>query len=428
MKRKLAVLLALLCLSTVLLPGCKRGEKQRGQASKDTQASADRLEEITGLPAVSVLIDLPSDAEYAPGSIQKTLQRMPGYNKDFVLQLTLIPSRVGTERDIDLTRIRTEIMAGKGPDLFLCSQGMVSLSATLDDKALFNFPVQAMSNHIFLPLDDYIDKAEYIEWDKLQPVVMDAGKNEEGQQIMPLSYVFTVTLFDHDLYTPKEELPMTWEEMTESSDPAIRVSSNGFLPDIIGELADYSKDVPAFSEDELRIWAARTFDTWQTIPEDMRNSTTVSLDQETLTRCDIHLDGEQEYTMVPVYNLSGGVTANITTFAAINRNARHPDEAFRIIDYLLSPKVQQSSPLFQKHMEGLPVYTGTGDDMPQDSYWKMNEVNYHAVNTAQEQINIAKFPGPLDTCIWEVEMYNDEVLEKSAHEQYVLMEMLLAES
>lgn len=428
MKRKLAVLLALLCLSTVLLPGCKGGKNQGTQASQDTQASADRLEEITGLPVVSVLIDLPSDVEYAPDSLQKTLQRMPGYNRDFVLQITLIPSRAGSERDIDLTRIRTEIMAGKGPDLFLCSQGMVSLSATPEDKALFNFPVQAMSNHIFLPLDDYIEKAEYIEWDKLQPVVMEAGKNEEGQQIMPLSYAFTVTLFDHDSYTPKEELPMTWEEMTESSDPAIRVSSNGFLPDIIGELADYSKDVPAFSEDELRTWAARTFDTWQTVPEDMRNSVTVPLNQETLTRCDIHLDGEQEYTMVPVYNLSGGVTANITTFAAINRNARHPDEAFRIIDYLLSPKVQQSSPLFQKHMEGLPVYTGTGDDMPQDSYWKMNEVNYHAVNTAQEQINIAKFPGPLDTCIWEVEMYNDEVLEKTAHEQYVLMEMLLAES
>ena len=117
--------------------------------------------------------------------------------------------------------------------------------------------------------------------------------------------------------------------------------------------------------------------------------------------------------MIPVYNVSGGVTANITTFAAINRNARRPDEAFIIIDYLLDSDVQQASPLFEYRMEGLPVYTGTGNsDTPQESYWQMNETNYKAVTAVQEQINVANFPGPLEACLWDVDWYDEEARKK----------------
>ena len=193
--------------------------------------------------------------------------------------------------------------------------------------------------------------------------------------------------------------------MTEDPDPNIRVATQGLIYNVIGDLADYAKDVPAFSEEELLSWVAKQYETWQTIPTDSRDAKCYMLDRQLLSspNTDISLSGEQEYTMIPVYNMSGGVTANITTFAAVNRNARHPDEAFRIIEYLLDPEVQQTSSLFQDRMEGLPVYTGTGNaDTPQNSYWQMNEVNYKAITAVQEQINVANFPGPLEACLWEV--------------------------
>ena len=73
----------------------------------------------------------------------------------------------------------------------------------------------------------------------------------------------------------------------------------------------------------------------------------------------------------------------------------------------------------------------TGDEnTPPGSAWKMNESNFKGIYEIQKQINIAKFPGPLDVCIWQVETeaYDEKTLEKASHEQYVLMEMLLAES
>lgn len=222
-------------------------------------------------------------------------------------------------------------------------------------------------------------------------------------------------------------------EMIDDPDLNIRaLACYARLQDIFGDLADYGKDVPGFTEEELKRVAAKQFAAYQTIPEGMReeqpNMSVMTL--ESLSYGDISLDDNQEYTIIPAYNLSGGITANITTFAAINRNTRHPDEAFKIVDYLLSPRVQQTSPIFQDRMEGLPVYVGTGgEDTPSSSAWKMNEANFKQISEAQKQINIVKFPGPLDLCLWQVEVTKDDkVLEKSAHEQYVLMKMLLAES
>lgn len=424
MKKVTALMLAVMLLLT--LSNC--GRKAR-DGIKDTVAKTENLEETTGLKTVSVLVDLVDDAPAE--AITKTLNKVPGFGEEFMYQLEILPPSFNAqERDIAITRVRTEIMAGKGPDLFICAHKLYGYNAGLDTTLFFKFPVQAMSNHLFLPLDNYIENAGNIDWDSLQPVVMNAGRNEEGQQIIPLTYTFEATLFDSS-YTPEAKFPMAWEQMTEDPDPNIRAASDGYLYNIIGNLADYSKDAPAFSEDELLEWVAKQYDTWQSIPEEFRDVPRVWMDQGYLSDpdVDISLSGEEEYTMIPLYNRLGGVTANITTVAAINRNARYPDEAFRVIDYLLDPEVQQTSDIFQYCMQGLPVYTGTGNsDTPSGSCWQMNETNYKAITEMQEQINAANFPGPVDANLWTVQWYDEEARKKSVHEKYVLIEMLLAES
>lgn len=432
-RQSLALLLSLLIF--MVTPGCAGTGGKTDKAKLDIQADAARLEEQTEMTVVSVLIDLPTDTGLTPPGdvMEKTLRDMPGYMKDFMLKIEYIPPHfTGQEREAAISRVRTEIMAGEGPDLFICAQKLFNVTAGPEDQAVFNFPVQAMKNHLFLPLDEYIEKAEYLDMDALQPVVMAAGRNEEGQQILPLAYTFRATLFDREEYTPTAELPMTWEEMAEDPDPAIRVSCGYYLPNVIGELADYSKDEPAFSEEELCALAIKWQDTWLTVPENLREEDRplfLPIDMQCFSDAEVDLAGEREYTIIPSYNLSGGVTADITTFGAINRNARCPEEAFRILDYLMDPEIQQTSPLFQGRMEGLPVYTGTGNsDTPANSYWQMNETNYQAITQAQEHINIANFPGPVDAAVSMVLGYNPEVAKKSAHEQYVLMKMVLAES
>ena len=82
-----------------------------------------------------------------------------------------------------------------------------------------------MDNRIFLPLDEYIADSDSLEWDNQLPNIMAAGKNEEGQQLLPFSYSFTVAAFDREQYNISEDLPMTWNEMLESTDPLVQYAA-----------------------------------------------------------------------------------------------------------------------------------------------------------------------------------------------------------
>lgn len=411
---------------TASLPGCgRRTADGSTPALQDTQAAAEQMEEQLGMKVVSVLVDLPQLGTWEYEPLNKSLEGLAGYGRDFTVQVEYVSA------DSSFTRLRTEIMAGKGPDLFICGQKLYWQVGQAGTESFFHFPQQAMSNHLFLPLDDYIENAQYIEWENLQSQVMEAGRNDEGWQLLPLTYTFEATFFDGS-YKPESQFPMTWDEMIDSPDPNIRAAASfARTENILGELADFDKDAPAFTEEELRRVAAESYATRIALPEELHKDgrpPNVAMDLRDLSG--ISLTGEQEYTIIPTYNLSGGITANITTFAAINRNARNPDEAFKIIDYLLCPKIQLTSPVYQSSMQGMPVYVpASSNDIPFSSKWRMNESLFDQVNEAQKQINTVKFGGPLDECLRDASASRDDVTaEKSAHEQYVLMQMLLAES
>ena len=74
------------------------------------------------------------------------------------IELELAP-KCGNERDIFLTALRTEMMSGKGPDLFITLSGYgnhwddPSLTEMCRTYSLFQFPQQAMKRNMFLPLD-----------------------------------------------------------------------------------------------------------------------------------------------------------------------------------------------------------------------------------------------------------------------------------
>ena len=74
----------------------------------------------------------------------------------------------GSEREITLERIRTEIMAGEGPDVFIVGSS----------NALFQIPEKAMQEGVFLTLDEYIQNAELADWDSLTQPVLEAGRTD----------------------------------------------------------------------------------------------------------------------------------------------------------------------------------------------------------------------------------------------------------
>ena len=386
------------------------------------------------------------------------LARLNGHLEDF--EVEYIPG-AGQERITALSRLRTEVMAGEGPDVFICA---CSDPAAGSPDVLFPFPEKAALNGLFLPLDEYIKQAKFMEWDQLTPEVMAAGHTDEGQMILPLTYTFHTTIFDQADLNDDYTGPLTWEQAVASDDPVWKAACDEnwqlYFGEMFGQLADFQQEKLAFSEDDLleavlaagklRMEAAETNReaaiTSETFGAPRHTSVrfgqpnqdhTIRLTYGSGATTDPAVDlqsSEQQARMIPLYNREGGVTAIVTAFAAVSRTTKRPGDAFAVVDSLLS-KAGFRSALYQ-NLTGVPVHEELGQAL--DRYvnavpiWYMGRGNFEEYNRIRRQINAARFEGPLDEQLWSLSslLYSDdfEQTRKKVAEAYSDMVMILAES
>lgn len=394
------------------------------------------------------------------------------------VEIELIPGD-GDARSAALTRIRTEIMSGGGPDVFLCNCVNPSASYESGKQALFPLPQQSMESGIFLPLDDSIANAQYMEWEKLTQAVMEAGKTAEGQMLLPLAYTFPLTVFRaEDVSLP--DGGTTWADVVSGEDPALSATAAwaydvsvftvfptqwatySALP--FGELADYRIDTLILSQQELTdgiteiaSLAAKLENGELEAPPHFYDQTpaiTFSPLNSLNTETSQGIYRNEELTFVPVYQKNGGAAACIRAFAGINRNTRRPEDAFFLLDRLLSQDVQENATLYTGFWDlaTIPVlddHAGLKKDFDYE-----NEENYNAFLKAKKQITGARFSTGLDQILYDAVtecVHNAQVTEQGkgsvtvteqdlppeadkekieavAAEAYRKMEMMIAES
>lgn len=470
--KKLAALILCILTLTFALPACTPG----GTPGQSSSSAADDKSAPAEQETLRVLVDL------EPGSWIGSLTLRASLNKyeettlkngrklhnsfETVIKnlggpkLELeIPPNNASMREPYLSNLRTEILAGKGPDVFVCAAGW-NYRAEPDDPAgngemdpLFNFPHSAMKRSIFLSLDQYIPDFQFTQWDSLTPIVMDAGKYNDSQYILPMTYTVPMTVFRKSDFQHTPSKDMTWDDMLQGGpelkaaaslmDLSLRSTTTGRLSCALMPLSAPDKDDLAFTEEELMDFMTRRSAAVQetrsndALPPFFDDLLSVSFDD----LLDLHegFTPEDEFTFVPLYSRSGGVSAAVTSFAAVNANTEYPRAAAFLMDYLLGEECQRSSlyayaTLHQAVpvMEGLmqpdaPVSTG------EDSTWSLSPENYQALCALRGSITHAEFSTPLDLELSGLHSdLGDYQKRKSAgtlvHDAYIRMKMMLAES
>ncbi len=426
MKNRISIILTL-CLLCAWLGGCGDGDF----VSQVSPQGPDKGEK----PNVTLCTDLhPGEGAYDGDVIQDFLDTVPGYNEEFTVTVERIPQE-GTQRETAISRIRTEIVSGAGPDVFFCVCG---------EDGLFQYPQALMERGGFLPLDSYISQAQYLEWDSLIPVLMEAGRAEKGQMLLPVSYSLKASLVEKEGCNLSETLPLTWDQALASQDPWVRSACWKLdrFDEVLGELADYNQDVLTFSEDEL---AARLEEASQaTIVEEVRQEgAPLFLPDITISPSNVDMLSPKspEYIMIPQYNTSGGVTASITGFVGINANARNPEAAFRLVDWLFSRESREKSEI-NIYFTGLPTDIELAqkehtlryiDNVSQRKKWYLGEWNYQQIRSLIGQINAVNFITPLNgemNTLFQEYRAEDDPDKRQAliHKHYSTMQMMVAES
>lgn len=374
------------------------------------------------------------------------------------VELVILPD-MNHGYDAELPHIRTEIMAGGGPDVFLMSGFGGSFSGT-PANTLFQNPEHAMAAGFFLPLDEYIETAKLMEFDQLEPKVMEAGQYEGKQYIMPMSYLIPAGILRQ---TPQAPVA-GWDAVVASGGPELRrlyaqatVELPGFRETAFGRIADNAGEELLISQEELFQRTKEALALYREFPQRAAAAT----DSTNAWIIDRYLlDGVSEedetYYFFPMGNGQGGVSAAVQQWSAVNAHTERPEDAFFVIDMLLSRSVQSrqlfwptkdlmnsahSIPLLGLDMAGtLPVYTGlvTSGGFIADTPL-IGESQSAGLKETQANIDYAYVTGSIDREMDRMYMglvekvdsgsaLSDEEVRKETDQCYSTMKMMLAES
>ncbi len=458
MKRLAALFIALTLIFTFL--GCSTEPKEKDavdeyfekkqEATTEFIAYGKEEEEISKDP-LRIMMDLEYvgrdviDVSVILNEFLSTLEQSSGLS-DVVVEY--VPGH-GADRESMLDRVRVELMSGGGPDVFIVNCGGMSLYAMQDSKPLFPFPEKAMDSGLFLPLDEYMENnTQFAEWDKQTQTVLSAGRNDEGQQIIPLTYTLPLICYStNDVPEFPAAENASWTDII--NDPVLSDLArplygciqmqpfegeyipnimNGRAEYILGGLADYSSGKLLFTEEEAlqRVNDLCTlYDRTKEIAPDGKETYPYSItcfgmplaeNMSLLAKEPVLEDGPVEcfygtepLTLAPLYSDDGGVTASIMSFAAINRNSQCPEEAFTVIDLLMRDFVQRKYSIYSELLTGVGVGITMHEDlMLKDTpvggrnQWYMSEHRFGEVCEIRDRITVANFRTELDVLVYDM--------------------------
>ena len=254
-------------------------------------------------------------------------------------ELEVIPKDSDT-RKIKISSIRTELMSGGGPDVFFLSSQGVEDSESF--PCLFPYPEKIMYTDTFLPLDTFLEQAEYANPENWNQKILEVGQTEKGQMVLPLTYRYQKYAFPKaDL--GEVDLPSSWDTLRKCENPVIQnemfIRAYSFYP-LFGKLADYKEGKLRVSKEELQSRAKEAAE-YILFNENME----WKVDKLVITGTDSEdfyhrlANAQEEMVVFGFPNIDGGVTANIDAYVAVNRNTTIQDKVFSFLDLLFSDEI-----------------------------------------------------------------------------------------
>lgn len=321
-----------------------------------------------GPVTLTVLID-GTTREDMRRQIRKMISEYEEAHSDVTLELQILPTDEA-EREVKLEQVQTQIMAGKGPDIYLMP------TRCFYREALFNDVGQAMRNGVFMDISKLYDVDTELDKDGLLSQVMDAGVLDDARYTLPLRYDFPVVCVDVEQFETAglntgifdggitelldAVLATERQDIAASADLDMIVSENllNFFPELmdyeeqevlvaqdevagflrryqllvalIGERESYRRypDISSYISDGESFWANQGF-----------CMNIGSLDDAVQNAAIARIEGI-DLAMLPVTSTDGSLVADVTFFGAVGRKCKNPEIAYNFLRQFLTEQTQ----------------------------------------------------------------------------------------
>ena len=360
-----------------ILSGCSNISLGSNQAFKtDLETEMPSVDEITlteDKPSIRIVSDTfrNESKRFDVMIVDWILEFKKAYKVDVIWEC--LPEN-GNGRDEAIDRLRTELMANKGPDVLLLACDNVTKTSLLIQDVN-----QAMHNGIFADISEYYDADVELGQESLNPTIMDAGVVNNARYVLPLRYNFPVAYVDVDQFESEglntdifdSGIISLMDEIIQSENRDVAWSAMlayirmPFTLNFFPNLLDYGNQKVLITQDELveymkkyqamRILQGNGQGPLQTdLGEYFRDEkSSVQPYWATSGFCMLIDDLEAaihntamakamgvNMEMVPLSANDGSLVADVTYYGAVSAGCKNPELAYEFLRYLLTENFQ----------------------------------------------------------------------------------------
>lgn len=301
------------------------------------------------------------------------------------IQLELLPTDKN-ERKMVLQRLRTEIMSGEGPDLFILPDKAMNLSTDIYADPLFNDPNKAAKSGYFLDVRNYFDNDENVEKDRLNSKVFEGANSESSLCIIPLRYTTQLALANSEWLNSTEcgntgsaiELNTFLETINRTASPNCAVPLQSTIFNAFSQLYDYDsetvtltngelaetillyKNYLSLMEDKTQYFSGAMLSSYLTTHECELNSetpvATAWLGRQLLEAVAVSEAADVDISVMPISATESVPVVNVTYWGAVSVYTEHPKEAYDFLSCFLGEDIQMNYKLFDSETDWPILY------------------------------------------------------------------------
>ncbi len=289
------------------------------------------------------------------------------------IELEMLPS-APEEREARLEELRTEIMSGGGPDIYLL-QGS-------GNDALFSDATQAMRNGLFYDINTLYESDDGLGKEALVTAVMNAGAIGNARYILPLRYNFPMVYTTEaalkaaglDVEKISTGVNILYDTLAATGDPDwtryswpwYYNSSLCVFPNIIdyetqtvslstGEVMEYLQRIQALSNAGITYPMSSSWDIYASLSQYPLNDGIVEFQKGSgFSEAFLYVGGldealdvaivtqalDMELIMFPLRSVDGSLVANVTYWGAVGAGCEYPEVAYDFLRLLLMEDTQ----------------------------------------------------------------------------------------
>lgn len=307
------------------------------------------------------------------------------------------------EREIALKQLRTEIMAGAAPDVYLLPVDaareldlnvlLTGESMDLQMEPLFRDVEQSMHDGQFLDISEYFNNDTELDKDNLNLQVLDGGCVGEARYVLPLRYTLPIVAADSTAALSFDDYQITTVlgTLAEQTDPRLFSDFPFSYFNCFSALYDYEREKLLLSEEELVDFLRAYRDYKQaTQPLTLSSLSTVLLSYRQEGSFPIEDGGlcffglnsnfldtvaiaksQRKILQLHSIQAADGTVADITFWGAVGSSCTQPQVAYEFLRMALSEDVQFGN-YADLWAESFPVRTGDAAQAlwaDEFSYW-----------------------------------------------------------